>query len=102
MLNYLDLTDADARQVAIDMADSGEIDEDSYDDRVDEIEREIESDPVQYFLDMGYSAKQLVQSAFEGGFPYMFFDSERYWRDLSLNGYNELYFNGRYYIFYEY
>jgi antirestriction protein len=101
MLNYLELTDADARQIAIDMVDSEKIDDDYYYDRVEEIEREIESDPVQYFLDMGYSAKQLVQSAFDGGYPYMFFDSEKYWKDLSLNGYYELYFNGRYYIFYE-
>lgn len=102
MLNYLDLTDADARQIAIDMANSEELDEDSTYQRVDEIQQEIENDPTGYFIDMGYSAKQLVESAINGGFPWMFFDSERYWRDLSLSGYDDIYFDGKYYIFYEY
>lgn len=101
MLFYVDITDTDAREAAISFVDSEELSEEEHYQRLEEIENEISNDSVQFFLDMGYSSKQLLESAINGGFPYLFFDADKYWRDLSIEGYDSIYYDGQYYIFYE-
>lgn len=98
---YLEIDDTAAREAAINLTNDDEIeDEDAHYQQIEELERRISDDPVTYFTEeMGYSMEQLIKSAFGGGFPYMSFDSEKYWRDMTFEGYDDIYYNGKYYLF---